>query len=190
MQADHVPATIDEMAESFDVDAGPPFDLSPYAPEDWFTLAAFWLMGFSVFLQFFTRYALNNSLSWTEEIATNLLMVVVFLGAVMCVRTSRHIHVDVLYRYLPPPVGRVLALLVDLVVIGFFAYMAVLVWRFVGLVSEQRMISIDAPRSILFYTLLIAFFLMLLRSVLVFVADLRRGYTALERPEAFDGTGG
>ena len=27
-------------------------------------------MAFAVFLQFFTRYVLNDSLAWTEEIAT------------------------------------------------------------------------------------------------------------------------
>ena len=39
-------------------------------------------MALCVFLQFFTRYVLNNSLAWTEEIAINCLVVVVFLGSV------------------------------------------------------------------------------------------------------------
>ena len=189
MQVNHPASSIEEVAQAFEEDAAPPADLSRYAFEDWLTLAVFWIMGISVFLQFFTRYALNNSLSWTEEIATNCLMVVVFMGAVMCVRTSRNIHVDVLYHFLPATVGRVLALVVDILVICFFAYMALLIWRFVGIVAHQRMISIDVPRSFLFYTLFAAFFLMLLRSIQVFVADIRRGYTVLERPEAFDGLG-
>jgi TRAP-type C4-dicarboxylate transport system permease small subunit len=189
MQVNHPASSIEEVAQAFEEDAAPPADLSRYAFEDWLTLAVFWMMGVSVFLQFFTRYALNNSLSWTEEIATNCLMVVVFMGAVMCVRTSRNIHVDVLYHFLPPKVGRLLALLVDIFVICFFAYISLLIWRFVGVVAHQRMISIDVPRSFLFYTLFAAFFLMLLRSIQVFVADIRRGYTVLERPEAFDGLG-
>lgn len=189
MQANHPASSIEEVAQAFEGDAAPPVDLSRYAFEDWLTFAVFWAMGVSVFLQFFTRYALNNSLSWTEEIATNCLMVVVFLGAVMCVRTSRNIHVDVLYHFLPPKAGRVLALIVDLLAICFFAYMTLLVWRFVGIVAHQRMISIDVPRSFLFYTLFAAFFLMFMRSIQVFVADVRRGYSVLERPEAFDGLG-
>ena len=126
MQVNHPASSIEEMAQAFEEDAAPSVDLSRYAFEDWLTLAVFWMMGISVFLQFFTRYALNNSLSWTEEIATNCLMVVVFMGAVMCVRTSRNIHVDVLYHFLPPTVGRVLALVVDILVICFFAYMSLL----------------------------------------------------------------
>ncbi len=64
-------------------------------------MALFWLMAGCVFLQFFTRYILNNSYAWTEEIAVNCLIGVVFMGSVMCVRMSRHIQVDVLYHYLP-----------------------------------------------------------------------------------------
>lgn len=182
-------SSIEEMAKAFDEDTAPAADFSSYAIEDWLTLAVFWIMGACVFLQFFTRYVINNSLSWTEEIATNCLMAVVFLGSVMCVRLSRHIQVDVLYRLIPTPLGRLLALMVDILVIGFFAYLTLLIWRFVQIVADQRMISIDVPRSFLFYTLFAAFVLMLVRSIGVFIADIRRGYTVLERPEAFDGLG-
>jgi TRAP-type C4-dicarboxylate transport system permease small subunit len=66
-------------------------------------------MALCVFLQFFTRYVLNDSFAWTEEIATYCLVVIVFLGSSMCVRLSRHIQVDFLYRYLPPGGGALLS---------------------------------------------------------------------------------
>ena len=34
-------------------------------PEDWIAIILFWTLAFIVFLQFFTRYILNDSLSWT-----------------------------------------------------------------------------------------------------------------------------
>ena len=57
--------------------------------------------GVTVFYQFFTRYVLNNSASWTEEIARYLLIGVVFVGAAIGVAKNNHIQVDLLYRYLP-----------------------------------------------------------------------------------------
>ena len=42
-------------------------DLSGYGIEDWVMLAFFWAMAIIVFLQFFTRYALNDSLAWTRR---------------------------------------------------------------------------------------------------------------------------
>ena len=52
-----------------------------------------------VFYQFFTRYVLNDSAAWTEEIARYLLICIGVRrhrggGA----RATRHIHVDFLYR--------------------------------------------------------------------------------------------
>jgi TRAP-type C4-dicarboxylate transport system permease small subunit len=59
-----------------------------------------------------------------------------------------------------------------------------------AIVADERMVTIDLPRNIVFYTVLAAFALMLLRAIQVFIVDLRRGYSALERPGAFDNIGG
>ena len=149
----HTPITAEEIAHAFEEEEAP-VDLSVYSVEDWLALAVFWLMALCVFLQFFTRYVLNNSLAWTEEIAINCLVVVVFLGSVWCVRKSRHIQVDVLYHYLPHAIARLLSTLVDLVRIAFFAYACWLLWRYVGIVAKERMVTIDLPRSLVFYTVL------------------------------------
>ena len=61
-------------------------DLRAYAWEDWLAFALFWGLAIVVFLQFFTRYILNDSLAWTEEIARYLLIGVTFIGAAMAVR--------------------------------------------------------------------------------------------------------
>ncbi len=180
----HTPVTPEELAHTFE-EAPADVDLTAYAVEDWITLALFWVMTGCVFLQFFTRYVLNDSYAWTEEIAVNCLIGVVFLGAVMCVRTSRHIQVDVLYHYLPARVTRIMATIVDLVRIAFFAYGSWLMWRYMEIVSDEQMVTVDLPRNIVFYSVLAAFVLMLLRSIQVFVANLRRGYSVLERPEEF-----
>ena len=105
-----------------------PIDISHYGWEDWFTLVVFWLLALDVFYQFFTRYVLADSAAWTEEIARYLLIGTVFVGAAIGVAKNNHIQVDLLYRYLPPKAGRVLATGVDLLRIAFFAAMAVLTW--------------------------------------------------------------
>ena len=73
--------------------------------------------------------------------------------------------------------------------VGFFAYASWLLWRYVGIVADERMVTIDLPRSIVFYSVLAGFVLMLLRAIQVAVANWRRGYSVLERPGAFDSFG-
>src|SRR6476469_10789200 len=118
---------IDESGHFHVTDA--PIDLSRYTVEAWFAFAFFWLLALDVFYQFFTRYALNDSAAWTEEIARYLLICMVFVGIAAAVRTSRHIHVDFLYRLVPPGVGRGLSTLVDVVKVVFFAFATVLTWK-------------------------------------------------------------
>ena len=71
-----------------------------------------------MFYQFFTRYVLNDSAAWTEEIARYLLIGTVFVGASIGVAKNNHIQVDFLYRYLPQAAGRVLSTAVDVLRIG------------------------------------------------------------------------
>jgi TRAP-type C4-dicarboxylate transport system permease small subunit len=170
------------MAHAFEEDAAPA-DLSSYAVEDWVTLAVFWGMGLSVFLQFFTRYVLNDSFAWTEEIAANCLVIVVFLGSVMCVRTMRHIQVDLIYRFLPTRIVRPLELVVDAVGIAFFAYITWLMWRYLEIVGEERMVTVDLPRGFVFYTVFAAFALMFLRSVHNLIKDLTGARTIREQAQ-------
>ena len=84
----HRQITAEELAHTFEEEAVPKVDLGVYAFEDWVTLVMFWVMALAVFLQFFTRYVLNDCYAWTEEIATNCLIGVVFIGSAMCVRLS------------------------------------------------------------------------------------------------------
>jgi TRAP-type C4-dicarboxylate transport system permease small subunit len=178
----HAPISVEEMAHAFEEDAAP-IDLSSHAIEDWVTLIVFWGMGLSVFLQFFTRYVLNDSLAWTEEIAANCLVVVVFLGSVMCVRTMRHIQVDLLYRFLPDRVVKVLELLVDTIGIAFFAYITWLMWRYLEIVGEERMVTVDLPRGIVFYAVFAAFALMFVRSVHNLFKDLTGNKTVRQQAQ-------
>ncbi|MGO2054644.1 MAG: TRAP transporter small permease, partial [Halomonadaceae bacterium] len=74
------------------------FDIREYAMEDFLTLGIFWLLALDVFLQFFSRYVLGNSIAWTEEMARYLLVMVGFLGSTMAVRKGSHIAVEFFYR--------------------------------------------------------------------------------------------
>ncbi|MFX8327781.1 TRAP transporter small permease subunit, partial [Acinetobacter baumannii] len=69
-------------------------------PEDWLAFILFWAIGGIVFLQFFTRYILNDSLAWTEEGARYGLMAVTFIGGAMVTRRNSHIAVALLPNFL------------------------------------------------------------------------------------------
>ena len=183
----HRQITGDEIAHTFEEEAVPKVDLGIYAFEDWIALVIFWVMALAVFLQFFTRYVLNDSYAWTEEIATYCLIGVVFIGASMCVRLSRHIQVDLIYRYLPHLLARALSTAIDLIRIAFFGYAIKLVWVYIQIIGDENMTTINFPKNYVYYAVLLGFVLMFVRSLQVAVQHLRQGYSILERPGAYDG---
>jgi TRAP-type C4-dicarboxylate transport system permease small subunit len=160
-----------------------PIDLSIYHFEDWIAFAFFWSLASTVFYQFFTRYALNDSASWTEEIARYLLICTVFVGAAVSVRRNTHIHVDIFYRFLPAPVTRVLSTLVDLARVVFFTYMVYLTYALMGKIGRQQMSIIDWPIGLVYGVVLFGFVLMSYRALTTAVKHWRQGFSVLERPE-------
>ncbi|KAI3589487.1 TRAP-type C4-dicarboxylate transport system, small permease component [Cupriavidus sp. U2] len=178
--------SVEEIVQTFEDADAQPVDLSGYAAEDWFTVGLFWIMTLLVFMQFFTRYVMNDSLAWTEELATYCLIGVVFIGASMCVRKSRHIQVDLIYRYLPHGPARVLSTLVDVLRTAFLGYAAWLVWKYIGIVGDEPMTTIDWNKNHVYWAALLGFVLMLGRSIQVTWQNWRNGYSILERPEAFE----
>lgn len=159
-------------------------DLSKTTLEAWVALAVFWLLGAVVFYQFFTRYALNDSAAWTEEIARYLLVATVFIGAAIGVAKNNHIQVDLLYRYLPPRTGRALSTLVDVLRVGFFGWMAVLTAQLMQKLSNEQMAVVDLPMNIVYGACLFGLVMMTLRSVWVLVRHWQRGYSVLMRPDS------
>jgi TRAP-type C4-dicarboxylate transport system permease small subunit len=157
-------------------------DLSGTTPEAWVALLFFWALGLTVFYQFFTRYVLNDSAAWTEEIARYLLVCTVFVGAAIGVAKNNHIQVDLLYRYLPRTVDRVMALTVDVLRIGFFGAATVLTWQMMQKLGNYKMTVIDLPMNIVYGICMLGFAAMCARSVWVLQVHWRRGYSVLERP--------
>lgn len=159
-----------------------PIDLSDLQWDDAPVLVIFWTLAFVVFLQFFTRYVLNNSLGWTEEIARYLLVTVTFVGAIMAVRKSSHIAVEILYRWFPRPLRRVMQTIVDLTAVAFYGVLTWLTYQLAGR-TYQKMVSIDVPKSWLYYFIVACFASMTVYAVIVAVCHLVSGTSRLIDPD-------
>jgi len=160
-------------------------DLSGIKPEAWVALGLFWLLGATVFYQFITRYVLNDSAAWTEEIARYLLIGVVFIGASIGVTKNHHIQVDFFYRFMPHALSRVMSTTVDVMRIAFFGYATVLTAMMMDkLGSNSRMTLVDLPMNVVYAVCLLGFAIMAWRSIEIARIHWKRGFSILERPES------
>ena len=124
----------------------------------------FWLLALDVFYQFFTRYVLADSASWTEEIARYLLIVVTFLGR-LDGGASQHsypcrVHVPLSAS---DRVGRMLSTFVDLVRVAFLATPPICC-QLVPKMHNLKMTVIDFPMSFIYGFVALGFALMTWRS--------------------------
>jgi TRAP-type transport system small permease protein len=160
-------------------------DLSDTKPEAWVALGFFWILGATVFYQFITRYVMNDSAAWTEEIARYLLIATVFTGATIGVVKNNHIQVDFFYRYMPRRLGRVMSTAVDVMRVAFFGAALVLtLMMMLKLGSNSRMTMVDLPMNWVYGICLLGFAAMAFRSAQVAWIHHQRGYSVLERPDS------
>ena len=99
------------------------------------TLLILVLLNLIVGLQVFSRYVLNHSLFWSEELARYLFIYLVFLSGAMVLRQDRHIQVTVFVDILPAPLKRAIIVLGELLMLGFAGtvlvesiWLAAMVW--------------------------------------------------------------
>ncbi len=118
-------------------------------------LIVFTLLFVTVLLQFLTRYVLNDSLSWTEEAARYLLILLAFTGGLRCQMRDTHIRLEFIDGF----VGRMLypikvfALLVST---GMFAFLTYSLYVLARQTSFQKMVSLPYPKYYLYTLVLIA----------------------------------
>lgn len=159
--------SVEEVKEvGFKVDEKPdaPFDWREFGLEDWPAFLIFWGLTVIVFLQFFTRYVLNDSFGWTEEAARYFLIGATFIGGGMVCRRRAHISVEYLHTLLGRENSRRLMIVVDAVVIAFLGYVAWIGWRMIDMMAAQRMAVIDLSMSWLYWVVFIGLGLMIFRT--------------------------
>jgi TRAP-type C4-dicarboxylate transport system permease small subunit len=157
-----------------------PVDLSGTPLEGWVALGLFWSLGAAVAYQFLTRYVLNDSAAWTEEIARYLLIGTVFVGASVGVVRNDHIQVDFLYRHLPRRAARALSALVDVLRLAFFGCMVWLMGVMMLRIGGDEMTVIALPMNCVYAVVELALCAMTWRSARV-AYDHHHSGSALER---------
>jgi TRAP-type C4-dicarboxylate transport system permease small subunit len=81
-----------------------------------------------VFGNVFSRYFLNTTLGWYEEVSRFMLIWIVFLGAVIAMIRSDHLGIDLLPLVFSPRVCRAMVVLTDVLVLVALAIMCKGAW--------------------------------------------------------------
>lgn len=93
----------------------------------------------------FTRFVLNDSVSWGEELPAHILAALTFIGAAYLTRTNEHLGFDAVLRVMSPALKRIVTGMNLILMGGFGALMA---W-YGGIAAlsfgSRTLISIELP---------------------------------------------
>jgi TRAP-type C4-dicarboxylate transport system permease small subunit len=152
-----------------------------HGPEDWAGLVLLWVLAVLVFVQFFSRYALNDSVAWTEEVARYGLIVLVFVGSAGAVKRGTHIRVEALEQALPARARRVLWAFQDLCRLGFWGFGAWVSFDLADRMGVMPMDSLNASLSWVYWPVFAALVGMALREAWVIWRRWTRGEAMAEQ---------
>ncbi len=154
-------------------------DISDVSWSDIPVLIIFWTLMAIVMLQFFTRYVLNDSLGWTEEIARYLLIFLTFVGSITCVRQGSHIFLEFFFRFVPAGLIKPMAILVELVNTCFFLFAGYFGIELAIETAHQSMVSIPLPKGIIYWTVVVCCFVMAILSLKRLYSRIKTERTAI-----------
>ncbi|MCH2166264.1 MAG: TRAP transporter small permease [Oceanicola sp.] len=147
----------------------------PFKPYDIVVLLVFIALFGVVFLQFFTRYALNDSISWTEEAARYLLICLAFIGCVKCQILDSHIRLEVIDQVLGDKI-KYLKVFSLALILGFSIFCTWSTWELIQRTSFQSMISLPFPKYYLYAVIIVALIAMSLVCALQLYVAVRRAF--------------
>ena len=101
-------------------------------------------------LQVFFRYVLNDSLTWSEELARYLFVWTAFLGSIIALHRGLHIDVDVLTSIVGKKTKTCLALLAKACMIALLLVLTVYGWRIVMLTWDAPSAALRIPMALVY----------------------------------------
>lgn len=119
------------------------------------SLALFALLFVTVFMQFFTRYALNNSLAFTEELARYLLILITFVAAIRCQLRDSHIRLEFIDDLAAKYTYQLKIFALSLSTL-FFCVSTYSLWILIERTWRQQMVSLPFPKYYLYSLIFIS----------------------------------
>lgn len=139
----------------------------------WMIVAEMVALVVAVFTQVFSRYILNSSVPWTEEVARYILVYLTFTGGALAVYENTHLRVDVLLDACPPLIERGLRALSGILMAVTAILLIYYGARFTYLARGTISPAIDQPMAWVYAIMPLAGVLMLVYALLQTSAELR-----------------
>lgn len=136
------------------------------------------ILGLALFgsFQVFTRYGLNYSFSWFEELGRYLVVLIAFLGAGIGAKKGTHFSMDLVVGILGQPYRHYLQSITGIISSAFFVLISFYSWKFIA-----RMYNFGATSSTMGIQMYIVYLPILFFSVVMAIRFLITGIEFIKK---------
>ena len=78
------------------------------------------ILAIVTFLQVIMRFLFKMPVAWGQDIIRLSFVYLVFLGAAYCLKTNDHLNIDIIFSMVSNKTGKILQILINFVLLGFF----------------------------------------------------------------------
>jgi len=113
-------------------------------------ICIFSLVLISAVVQVFTRYVMNSSLSWTEEVARFGFIWLTMLGASITLKNHSHASISIILDHMPKKIRKVVSIFIDLLILFFCVIMTTQGVKLAILTKNQPSPAIHIPMAYIY----------------------------------------
>ncbi|MEX6494409.1 TRAP transporter small permease [Fusobacterium animalis] len=104
-------------------------------------------------LQVIARFIFSNPIPWGQDVIRLSFIYLVFFGGAYCVFKNEHLNIDIIFNILNEKNKKILAALIDILLIIFFVFLVYYGFIFTKTGLNQKAPYLDIPMSIYYLSL-------------------------------------
>jgi TRAP-type transport system small permease protein len=123
------------------------------------------VMVINVSINVLTRYVFFYPVIWAEEFARYIMIWFAFFGMSLALRDHDHVAITIVKDLFPPPVRRVIHIVLDLLILGFLVLLLYQSLRYMGRLRSQTSPAMGISMQIPYFSVTLGAFLMVLQQI-------------------------
>ena len=101
-------------------------------------------------VQVFSRYVLNHSFAWTEELATLLFVPMIYCGIASAVTKRKHVSIEIVQQLVPFKVRKVLMILSQIIFLVFCVYIQFPLYKVISNLGDSVTDLLRIPKKTIY----------------------------------------
>lgn len=116
-------------------------------------------------LQVISRYALNHSFTWMEELATVMFVWMIYLAISAAVTKRKHLRIDFVLEMVPFKVKRAMLVLSNVIFAAFNIYISIVMVDVIKLLGKSKTTMLGIPQRLVYVVIPVALVVTVIRLV-------------------------